>query len=792
MVTALPPTLPSVGHRPNIPPEAAQRSRDGDWSSAAGGTAVATLALAALTIASAAGFARVFSGAGWLLPVFGTAVGSLAVSWVTRRSRLHAVAAAVVDLAAIAMLTIWTVVPSSTRFGLPLAHTWRAVGAALTQLQQSFSATVAPVPVTPGFLLLAVAGTGVVAVLGDWLAIRARSALQGAFPALFLFVVCSAAGTPRGRTWAAPLFVGGVLLHLLAHRVTIGRAGEVYFANRSAGVTRWTIAVGVATSATAVIAALLLAPALAAANGHGVLGWKGEGPGWAGGNREVPSPIVDLQTRLITKSATEVFTVRSPVPSYWRLTSLDQFNGVQWQSTDSYVGVRGHLPGVRPATPGTRQVAQDFHIEALDSIWMPTAFSPEAIDGGGQVSWDPISGSLLGAKATSNGLDYHLTSLQYLSTVTASELASAPSPPADATTAHYLQLPASVPPRVRSLAKAITAGAHTEYAKALALQNYFIDNPAFSYSLEPPSDGYGIDALTTFLFQTKQGYCQQFAGAYAVLARAAGLPTRLAVGFTTGEATGPDTYQVRDADAHTWPEVYFGKAIGWLPFEPTKGGGFSIPGATAYTGNTARSGAGSPQPSTVTTPTTLGSAVAKPPAHTLPSDPSSSPTAAVGVHHGSSRASLLWIGAALVVLLAWLAANGLGRRLRWWRRRNRALGAARVLVAWAEVHELLAWWGCRHRADETPTELAERATRWLKPMLGDHPALALLRHLAAAATAASYGRDEPAPAAIEAAIDDERILEEMLVRAAPRSRHLARFVDPRLAWRSPPMAPEGL
>ncbi|MST35017.1 hypothetical protein GHK86_20090, partial [Acidimicrobiaceae bacterium USS-CC1] len=102
-----------------------------------------------------------------------------------------------------------------------------------------------------------------------------------------------------------------------------------------------------------------------------------------------------------------------------------------------------------------------------------------------------------------------------------------------------------------------------------------------TYSLHPPVDGSGIGAIETFLFSTRTGYCQQFAGSYAVLARSIGLPTRLAVGFTTGRRIGPHRYQVTDADVHTWPEVWFPR-YGWVPFEPTKGvpgAGFAIPGA---------------------------------------------------------------------------------------------------------------------------------------------------------------------------------------------------------------------
>ncbi|MBS1891901.1 MAG: transglutaminase domain-containing protein, partial [Actinobacteria bacterium] len=57
-------------------------------------------------------------------------------------------------------------------------------------------------------------------------------------------------------------------------------------------------------------------------------------------------------------------------------------------------------------------------------------------------------------------------------------------------------------------------------------------------------------------------------GADALLLRVSGVPTRVVVGFATGEPIGHDTYAVRDEDAHAWIEVYF-PTIGWVPFNPT-------------------------------------------------------------------------------------------------------------------------------------------------------------------------------------------------------------------------------
>ena len=77
------------------------------------------------------------------------------------------------------------------------------------------------------------------------------------------------------------------------------------------------------------------------------------------------------------------------------------------------------------------------------------------------------------------------------------------------------------------------------------------------------------DAITLFL-RTKVGYCVQFATAMVMMAREAGIPARMAIGFLPGTADR-GTYTVRASDAHAWPELYF-EGIGWLRFEPTPSG----------------------------------------------------------------------------------------------------------------------------------------------------------------------------------------------------------------------------
>jgi transglutaminase-like putative cysteine protease len=98
------------------------------------------------------------------------------------------------------------------------------------------------------------------------------------------------------------------------------------------------------------------------------------------------------------------------------------------------------------------------------------------------------------------------------------------------------------------------------------VEDYLLRQERFRYTTDvPPPDG---EPLLQFLFHTHAGYCQHFAGAAALLLRAAGIPSRVVVGFATGEKIAEHTWAVRDEDAHAWIEVYF-PGVGWVPFNPT-------------------------------------------------------------------------------------------------------------------------------------------------------------------------------------------------------------------------------
>ncbi len=131
----------------------------------------------------------------------------------------------------------------------------------------------------------------------------------------------------------------------------------------------------------------------------------------------------------------------------------------------------------------------------------------------------------------------------------------------------YLQLPDDISPRVLELAAAITAPFENPFDKAEALTNWLRANLTYNEAIEAPPEG--VDPLEYLLFDLKEGYCNYYATALAVMLRSQGIPARMAAGYTRGawlEELG--VYRVYSDNSHTWVEVFF-PGYGWLEFEPT-------------------------------------------------------------------------------------------------------------------------------------------------------------------------------------------------------------------------------
>ena len=139
-------------------------------------------------------------------------------------------------------------------------------------------------------------------------------------------------------------------------------------------------------------------------------------------------------------------------------------------------------------------------------------------------------------------------------------------PPAILST--YLQLPA-LDTRIPALAQEITAKADGPFDKAAAIERYL--RVHYGYTLEmPPS--LPRDPVADFLFVRRQGHCEYFASAMALMLRSLGIPARVVNGFAGGEFNDLTAqYVVRASDAHSWVEIYI-PGDGWVEFDPTPSG----------------------------------------------------------------------------------------------------------------------------------------------------------------------------------------------------------------------------
>jgi transglutaminase-like putative cysteine protease len=186
---------------------------------------------------------------------------------------------------------------------------------------------------------------------------------------------------------------------------------------------------------------------------------------------------------------------------------------------------------------------------------------------------------------------------------------------------------------VYAIAQRLARGARTPYAYAKAVKNY-LDSGQFTYNESPPVTQY---PLVTFLTTDKIGYCQQFAGAMALLLRMGGVPARVATGFTTGIYDSATKQRVvTDTDAHAWVEVWF-PHYGWVSFDPTPASAPARGGAPVQSfGALGQTGKGN---KIIRRAETLGS--------TAPG--------VAAVHHGSSLAPVVLIVAGVLALIAVLA-----------------------------------------------------------------------------------------------------------------------------------------
>jgi hypothetical protein len=147
----------------------------------------------------------------------------------------------------------------------------------------------------------------------------------------------------------------------------------------------------------------------------------------------------------------------------------------------------------------------------------------------------------------------------------------------------YLQMPGSLAKRLRQKAMEILALSDRPVQRMTAqdkVRQFELHlGQQYKYTLTPKPPPRGVDPIEHFLFTSKEGYCVYFSGAMALLCRSVGIPSRVVVGFATGELQ-PETatadmattvtYQVTSEHAHAWTEIFLPE-YGWHISDPTAG-----------------------------------------------------------------------------------------------------------------------------------------------------------------------------------------------------------------------------
>jgi transglutaminase-like putative cysteine protease len=464
----------------------------------------------------------------------------------------------VAALVAIATITAMYASETAILWFVPTADTF----AAFRTLEQQGMVAIAeqdiPATASHGILYLLAVGTAAIAVAMDGAAIGFRQPALAGIPMAILLIVPSLVRSYLENAW---IFVLAAVVYIAILLVR----GERRLGLRGA----------VGLGATAIIVALFtpitLTPGSTEATGSSNL--------TAGVN-----PIITLGDDLRRGEPQHAlsYTTTADRGQYLRLAVLESFTGRSWGPTTAEVIPGNEIDQIAPPPGLTDGIAvaaitTTVQVDDLLSRWLPVPYAPSSIRGvDGVWSWDPAGLSIRTDRSNARGQDYEVDSILVQPSVEQLIAAGTVVEPA---LEHLLAVPDDLPSVVATTALEVVGGAATNYERALALQDYFRGG-LFEYSEDAPvEDGYdgsGASVLGRFL-EEKSGYCVHFASAMSAMARTLGIPARVAVGFTPGQATpitGTPLYQydVTTFDFHAWPELYFAE-IGWVRFEPTPGRG---------------------------------------------------------------------------------------------------------------------------------------------------------------------------------------------------------------------------
>ncbi|MDH6462504.1 transglutaminase-like putative cysteine protease [Micromonospora sp. A200] len=782
---------------------------------------------AAATLLAAAPLSSIFQRWTWLIEAAIAVAVVAGVAALTRLVRAPLWGQVLGMLAGLLLALTW-LFPGGTELVafLPTPATLAHFGELLQGSFQDMRSYGVEVPDTTPLLFVTVLGVGSVAIMVDVLAVGLRRPALAGLPMLAIYSVPVAVYVDSVP--ALPFVVGasGYLWLLVTDNVDRvrrfgrrftgeGRDVDVWESSPLAAAGRRLAVVGVALAVVLPLAVPGMTGGLldqVNSNGNGT----GNGRPGQGGSPGRIDLFAALSGQLNQSEVAEMVkvTTTEPSPFYLRFGVADELrpDGFRVRPPNGR-RVDRDLPAP-PARQGAEQQRYRATVEVtrnLEMPFMPVYADPVNVDGLSR-NWlyDSNLGVVFSNQDNSRGKRY---SFEYVrSTFTPAALRRARSLPAE----HPIAVQQTRRPAVQQvdlLVSRLVEGKRNDYDKVRAIYDYFSRENGFSYSLSTKGGTSGeeiVDFLTS-----KVGYCQQYAAAMAWLVRSAGIPARVAFGFTNGASAGDDAYVLTNRNLHAWTEVYFDQ-LGWVPFDATPA--YAVQGAnrSAWAPD---SDAPDPEPSETTAP---GASPEDPAATAGPDredaadrDTDAGFDAAGGAPTRRAPNWPWWTAGAVLALIALLCLPAL-RRMALRRRRHgrpaRAVAAvagtggpdgaggaaadapgmvvlgadhdrarADAHAAWDELLDTLVDYRVRVDRTETPRATAERLAR--EAVADDTASAAAVRLLGRAEERARYARDpltgEPLHPALTA------VRGALAARSDRRTRFLATVLPPSvlLRWR---------
>lgn len=697
-------------------------------------------------------------GLPWQLVLVAAAILGATITSAGLAYRLGGRSVAIINAAAATLAVIRIAVPTTTWFIFPTPASFEALGNELVFARDVISTGIAPVIPLSGVIAILALVFWTLGALLSWGLSRGRPYVAVLAPLVVYLEFAVMDRRPSGAwTTAFMVFIGIALLAVSFDR---RREGTGLL---TSGVTRLALVRSLPSVAVLMlVSSLFLAVASARAMSDlvpysGYLDWRattglsGEYYGSVSYN-----PFVGIRQNLVSQTNVPVFVadIEGDIAAgdvYWRMISLDTFDGAQW-----YVGGEPEIsrpeeldsfePEEQAFAGPTVPVTQEVTVLALQMDWLPAVYSPtnlsapnRAVDRGYRVKSDDAS--LRFDALTYRGMVYTVESnapmpdLDVLSRAddgspsvvfagaieddefeTADEVPSLEVrelPEAE----RYLALPVELDARIRALAGDTTRGLETDFERALALEGFFRTPGNFVYSTDVVP-GHGARDLAAWLVEPdsdnfRTGYCEQFSTSMAVMARSIGIPSRVILGFTPGTLLEDGRVVVRDRNAHAWVELWM-PTQGWVRFDPTPRGDGINPSTLDGLPFDVASYLDIPIPDLQIpeSPGLGGALVRDDDTFQIPdriaaegggADPTTGPTVPGWVLPGA---------------IALFTVFGLVPVVKWIRRRHRLrrLEHGDISAAWHEIVDRLSDLGDGPGSDATPREIAEMTDPVMRPL----------------------------------------------------------------------------